>query len=202
MFAIALAGLIAASVSEPTLSSVDAHSPHLAAWLTAWSPTDTVATLSSFEFEASRGVNRGVHWVVADSGVTYASFSATEARNWVLSPDSSYAVRFLPGVDAEGHPMTEPDTGVWLCEFARGRQRTILYCGTPCDFEIAAWLDPETVLIGGADWDNLRPVLYRVAVTQDTLDVFVGPRLPEARRDEIQARVRHLWEVWYRWIHW
>jgi hypothetical protein len=202
VFTTVLATLIAASVSDPTLSSVDVHSPDLAAWLTAWSSTDTVTAISSFVFESSRGVCRGAHCVVADSGVTYASFSASEARNWVLSPDSSYAVRFLPNVDAEGYPMTEPDSEVWLCEFARGRQRTILYCGTACDFEIAAWLDAETVLIGGADWENLRPVLYRVVVTQDALDVFVGPRLPEERRDEIGELVRDLWEARFPWIDW
>lgn len=198
----ALAALLTTLMSEPTLSSVDVKSPDLAAWLNAWSPTGAAVTFSSFAFESSRDVTRSAHWVVADSGVTYTSFEPTEARNWILSPDSTYAVRFLPGVDTDGYPMLEPDTGVTLCEFVQGRQRIILYCGTVCDFQIAAWLDAETVLIGGADWDRLRPVLYRVAVKHDTLDVFVGPRVPEERRGEIHERVCDLWEDRFPWIDW
>ncbi|HET9887919.1 MAG TPA: hypothetical protein VFR10_10430 [bacterium] len=140
--------------------------------------------------------------MIADSGATYSSFPPAEARRWVFSPDSSNAVKFLPDVDEEGYPMFEPDSDVQLLESDRGRWQVILMCGTPCDFEVADWIDAKTALIGAGNWDQLRAVLYRVNIPKRTVDMFYGPQLPIARRKEIQSAVRKLWSDTYPWIHW
>jgi len=98
--------------------------------------------------------------------------------------------------------MFEPDSGVELWEFDQGRQRIILMCGTPCDFEAADWIDPQTVLIGGANWDQLRPVFYRVNMSKSIVDMFYGPPLPMERRSEVHKRLEKLWADFYPWIDW
>lgn len=192
--------------AEPDTTSleVDLHShPNLKGWLAVWSPHEAPLIASSFRHKLSWQI-RDPHgiWVIADSGATYSSFSLEEARGWVFSSDSSYAVKFLPPVDEKGHPMLEPDSGVGLLELNRGRWRTILTCGTPCNFEAADWIDAQTVLIGGGNWDELRPLLYRVNIPKERVDLYYGPQLPMERRSQIESGIQELWAEKYPWINW
>jgi hypothetical protein len=134
--------------------------------------------------------------------MTFDSFSPEDAQRWILSPDSSYAVAFLPYVDEQGAPMFEPDSQVELFEFAKGRRRIIHTCGTPCDFEAAEWIDKQTVLIGGANWDQLRPQIYRFNIAKGVVHMFSGPQLPMERRQEIHKGIRKLWIEIFPWIRW
>ncbi len=192
----------AASIDSTSLAANFDDLPNLKRWLSVWSAPNVQLTSSLFQFELSRELKEAGIWVVADSGVTYASFPPTEARRWVLSPDSSYAVAFLPPVDEGGYPILEPDSQVQLCEFASGRQRVILQCGTPCDFEVAEWLDTKTVLVGGGNWEDLKPWIYRVNVSEGNVLLYAGPTLPESARETTRERVRKFWSDSFPWIRW
>jgi hypothetical protein len=189
--------------TDTTFLRVDFHSlPNLRSWISVWSPQDSTLGASSVRYKQSWQLKEPAIWVLADSGVVFDLFPIEESRNWIVSPDRSYAIRFLPPVDEEGHPMLEPDSGVGLIESDTGRQRIILMCGTPCDFEAADWVDPHIVLIGGGNWDELRPQIYRVNVRKGTVDLFYGPQLPMERRQEIAAGIQRLWADTYPWIDW
>ena len=132
---IAVVLVVVAALSEsptPALSLNVQELPDIASWLEAWVTDDVGLELASFRLERCWTVpDRGL-FVLADSGVVLAALSPDEARNWVLSPDSSFGVSFLPPVDGDGVPMLEPDSQVQLCDFRRGRLRIILQCGTLC----------------------------------------------------------------------
>ena len=201
LLAVGAALLAQGGLAEPLPTDLS-DLPGMAEWLDVWAPPGKSLSSESFTFELSREVPQWKLWVVRESGASYESLSTEEKRRWVLSPDSAFAVRIHPAVDSGGDPMLEPDSDVQLCDYSAGRQTIILYCGTTCDFEIAAWPDEETVLIGSGDWERLCPVIYRLDVHQQTLDVFSTQAGEKETRPEIEWR---LWE--YRrdatpWIHW
>ena len=196
-------GTAPGAAPDTTSLEVDLHShPNLKGWLAVWSPNDAPLIASSFRHKSSWEIRERGIWVIADSGATYSSFPLEEARGWVFSPDSSYAVKFLPPVDEEGYPILEPDSDVQLLELDKGRWRVILQCGTPGSFEAADWIDTQTVLIGGGNWDELRPVLYRVNIPKGSADLYYGPQLPMERRSPIESGIQELWAEKYPWINW
>ncbi len=184
------------------LSSRPFENAGFAEWLSVWSPGAAVLDSSAFTLTGSGPLPTSQHWVVADSGVTYASLAPSDVRRWLPSPDSTYAVCVLPFLDAKLEPMWEPDTEVRLCDFQRGTQRVILMCGTPCGFHVATWQDSHTVLIGGGDWDRVRPEVYRVDVVEGTVDTFAGPSLGSERYGEARYRLWEFRTEVFPWVNW
>jgi len=119
-------------------STVQAVEAALAEWVAAWRGVD-----SAFDLRAFRSTQTGP--------IEYASALPFEPGNpsfvRARMPDYAYTpdrTRFVdPYIDLG------PDTAVAVVDLTRKTWRRLLFCGTPCGFDGAAWLSADVLVVVG-----------------------------------------------------
>ncbi len=182
---LAAAALAASSANEaPPLPGSEefAQHPSLVQWLEVWLGTDVQYHPEQFQLVSAHDHSIG-------QGYTYPEEANTpsQRQSWISSPDGVHAV-------CVSRPGDSPDSEVDLVDLAAGRRTAVCTCGTLCTFEMPAWLDAETILVGSGDWENLAPDLVRIDLAAGRIERFRGPTVPAERKAEIWAGVQTLWD--------
>jgi len=140
--------------------------PKLADWMKVWRYAIPRFELDSLSAKGTADFLFGADWAGAgrpQDGVR------SRALVDVLSPDSTHSLDFdmYLDFDATGGPNgmleREPDSAPILADFARDSLWQVGFCGTPCSYDGAYWVD------------NARFALSGSTETGDQLD---GPRAP------------------------
>lgn len=108
------------------------------AWLAVWQQTEPALTVESFSFEKAEPIEAQY---VADP--TGEDMQAEARGRYVYAPGGALFI------DVRAHEG-EPDSSVRL--FNRngdGRIETVAFCGTPCSFDAALWLDENRAVVVG-----------------------------------------------------
>lgn len=106
-------------------------------------------------------------------------FPADEIKDFmrVYSPDRTKFVdaHASVGLTLENGvltPMFEPDSSVELTDLQNKTVRRLLFCGTPCGFDDAVWIDSETFAVVGHT--EYYPPSGEVRCTVDTTCTYVA----------------------------
>lgn len=201
VLALAIAGSACSKRSSRTPSTVVADTlgnglprvlvPQLSSWVQLWRYADpqfgpdslTRVAARSFTVEYSRG-----------GAGSYVNDIRARAGIKVLSPDSTRALDFDTYLDVGRGPdgaielMREPDSSPELADFARDSVWRVAFCGTPCFYDGAYWLDRDRFALTGATqtgeqgdgpWCAFLEI-YDLATRR--LTRWNGPVVDEARR--------------------
>jgi hypothetical protein len=124
------------------------------------------------------------------------SLDTTELKTWypylVYNSDRTRAVDFVSGhyvlPTVNGNTTLQqggPDTEVGLIDFAVRKTKRLLFLGSSSTLLEALWLDPQTILLAGAeDTGNgtIRPVFWKYSMTDKKMIYYTYP-------DSIRAEI-------------
>lgn len=127
-------------VSDPLLASV-VSAPDFRSWLSQWQKVDAYVG----EAELTKSVELALVASNAASPQT-AALQPPLANRYVWSPDKSKFIDFLSSYGEPDSVLTVFNRG------GDGRTETVDFCGTPCGFDGAFWLDESrAVALGHAE---------------------------------------------------
>ncbi len=156
---VTLLGALVASISLPMVAWADGYGPEdirtlapvvekqLKEWVVAWRAVLPGFNIAQFKTSpASRGFLDGP-WQAAD----LSDIQSDPLRPlYVVSRDGRWMVNLYSGYTiVHGSVARDVDTAVLLIDRKTSRQRQILYCGTACGFDDAAWIANDVFFVAG-----------------------------------------------------
>ncbi len=126
--------------------------PKLAAWVANWRHADPDFSPESLV----RGDSDPYQFDAAWRGAGHISDGVrSRALVDVLSPDSVRSLDFDMYLEFDGGPDgvslgREPDSAPILADFKADTVWRVAFCGTPCSFDGAYWIDAERFVLSGA----------------------------------------------------
>ncbi len=110
-----------------------------------------------------------------------------------VSPDGAFAFNFFPifGGGEGLHVERGPDSEVAVIDLATRQAVRAIQVGTPAEFLWGTWVAPRAFLVGGVrestDGREWHLALWRVGIEGAAVAWFDGPKIPSARREEVDA---------------
>ncbi len=97
--------------------------------------------------------------------------------------------------DKKGKPKltsNSPDSEVALLDAAKGERTRLIFCGTPCRFEDAAWLNNEVVVVAGYSEGNQQkayPTLWYIHLKDESVFRYLFSTPLEKDKDAYMGSV-------------
>jgi hypothetical protein len=123
-------------------------------WVVAWRAVLPGFSIAQFKAgPTSRGFLDGP-WQTADlsdmqGDPLRALYVVSRDGRWMVNPYSGYTI-------LHGSVARDVDTAVLLIDRKTSRQRQILYCGTACGFDDAAWITNDVFFVAGWGESNRK----------------------------------------------
>src|SRR5262245_37742638 len=137
----------AANDASSALSSIDAN-PDLNAWLNMWRTFAPGLDGADFHANSSEPFPiQDAHRFVMPKGKGLWDFGQWAAV--VSSPDGSHAIGWSSDVG-------EPDSQAYLIDLKTREAVRVLSCGTPCRYDLGAWLDAKRFVVAGTEESSDR----------------------------------------------
>ena len=153
----------------------------LAHWFAAWEPMIPDFSMADVKEVQSGLIKRDIFDAVSQEQLNAIMELEVELDMPLLfpSPDEEWALFVSANI--------EPDSEVALISLAEGAYERLLFCGTPCAWDGAGWLNTERFVVTGYmesdDAQSVTPTLHTFDLSNDTVTEYHGPAIEtEAHR--------------------
>ena len=134
-----------------------------------------------------------------------------EERLYIFSPDRTkfidpYVYFFLTEAQGRVEAESDVDAAVVLVDLRRRLSMGLLFCGTPCGFDDAVWVDNDTFVVTGwsEQWDTCGEgdprctyvaLLWVYHLSANRVSKYIGPQVRRAGHSELgrQGLQAYVW---------
>ncbi len=141
-------------------------------------------------------------WTAEDEALRRPLYIYSPDRTKFIDPDIYLD---LAKEDSQIEAGWDVDSAVALGDLSRRVWITLLFCGTPCGFDDALWINNDTVAIAGwsetgfpkcGDQYNpcpIAPILWLYELSTGLMTEYEGPAVPEETLAGLKGRESYVW---------